>query len=155
MNYISVRAILSSWVSCIVKEPHSWLRAGWGICRHPLWQIGLATDLILGILSASCSLLLPHLLAPPKHTNCASAADAKAAQSCTSVKEILEMPGRVSDMPSHCLISVTAKAHRWRQNQLTVFNCKRTLTAELWDQRFGCYVQPFHMSGKKAGSTMC
>lgn len=93
--------------------------------------------------------------APPKHTNCASVAGAKAARSCTSVKEVLGMPGRVSDVPSRCLISVTAKTHRWRQNQLAVFNCERTLTAELWGQRFGCYVQPFHVSGKKASSTMC
>lgn len=126
-----------------------------GICRHPLRQIVLATDLILGILSASCSLLPPHLLAPPKHTNCASIAGTKTSRSCASVKEMLGMPGRVSDVPSRCLISVTAKTHRWRQNQLAVFNCERTLSAELWGQRFGCCVQAFHVSGKKASSAMC
>lgn len=118
-----------------------------------LWQIGLATDLILGILWVRWSLLLPHLFALPKDTNCASRVGAKAVRSCTSVEEITEMPGRVSHMPRHYLTTVAT--HRWRKNTLTVFNCRRTLTAEIWGQIFGCYVQPFHMPGKSANTTAC
>ena len=81
-----------------------------GICRHP--QTGLATDLILGILSASYSLFLPHVLIPPKHITCARTMGAKVVGSCKTVKETLVMPMRVTDMPSHGLISVTAKAYR-------------------------------------------
>lgn len=95
------------------------------ICRHPLCQTGLATDLILGILSASYSLFLPHVLTPPKHINCACTMGAKAVGSCKTVKETLVMPMRVTDMPSHGLISVTAKAHRWWQNQPMCLTAKR------------------------------
>lgn len=32
-------------------------------------------------------------------------------------RQVAEIPSRVRDVPSHCLIFITAKAHRWRQNQ--------------------------------------
>lgn len=93
-----------------------------GICRHPLCQIGLAIDLILGIFQGS--LLLPHLLTPPKHINCAHTVGARAVGSCKRVKEMLVMPTRVSDMPSHGLISVTMA------ESVRVFNRKKTSTTE-------------------------
>lgn len=99
-------------------------RQAGGICRHPLSKIGLATDLIVGILSAAYSLLLPHLLTPPNtstvtHCGCQSTGIMQNSKGDTGDAH------EVSEMPSHSLISVTAKAHKQWQNQLLCLIAKK------------------------------